>query len=240
MRSMKTASVTLTALFAAASIAFAQETKPSSATTASSPAPANIIQAPTSTTTAPATTSSTSTTQPNEAEMMKQMMELSKLGENHKILATMAGTWSYNVKMWMAPGAPPMMSTGTGVRKAVMGGRYFTFEVAGKMQMPGADGKLKDMEFQGMALEGYDNVKKKFIATWSDSMGTGIGLSEGSYDAATKTFTYIGDYEMMPGMKIKFREVIKVADANHHTMEYYEDRGAGEMKSMEIAYTRKK
>jgi hypothetical protein len=31
-----------------------------------------------------------------------------------------------------------------------------------------------------------------------------------------------------------------VADANHHTMEYYEDRGAGEMKSMEIAYTRKK
>jgi hypothetical protein len=70
-------------------------------------------------------------------------------------------------------------------------------------------------------------------------MGTGIMISEGTYDAASKTFTYTGEYEMMPGMKAKVREVIKMAD-NHMTMEYYEDRGQGETKSMEINYTRKK
>jgi len=231
MRAMKTAILTLTAFFAASSIAFTQGTTPSSAT---SPAPANAR-----TSAATTATSSATSTQPSEAEM-KQMMELAKPGENHKLLATMAGTWSYNITMWMAPGAPPSKSTGTGVRKAIMGGRYFTFEVTGKMQMPGADGKMKDFEFKGMSLEGYDNVKKKFVATWCDNMGTGIALSEGSYDAATKTFTYNGDYEMMPGMKTKFREVIKVTDADHHSMEYYEDRGQGEMKSMEITYTRKK
>jgi hypothetical protein len=236
MRAMKTAILTLTALFAAASIAFAQgTTPPSSAATTKSPAPATNTTAPT-TTTAP--TSATSAAP--SADEMKQMMELAKLGENHKLLESLAGTWSYNVTMWMAPGAPPSKSTGTGVRKAMMGGRYFTFEVTGKMNMPGADGKMKDFEFKGMALEGYDNVKKKFVATWCDNMGTGIALSEGSYDAATKTFTYMGDYEMMPGMKTKFREVIKVVDANHHNFEYYEDRGQGEMKSMEISYTRKK
>jgi uncharacterized protein DUF1579 len=178
--------------------------------------------------------------QPNEAEMMKQMMELAKPGENHKLLASLAGTWSYNVTMWMNPGAPPSKSTGTAVRKAIMGGRYFTFDVAGKMKMPGADGKMKDMEFKGMALEGYDNAKKKFVATWCDNMGTGIFMSEGSYDAASKTFTYTGEMEMMPGMKTKVREVMKVVDADHHNFEYYEDRGTGEAKTMEINYTRKK
>jgi hypothetical protein len=238
----------VTAVLAAALItipSFAQTTSPAPKTkaparasdTAKPAAPAALSATGVSTTaSSPATTSA----QPNEAEMMKQMMELAKPGENHKLLATLAGTWSYDVTMWMNPGAPPTKSTGTAVRKAIMDGRYFSLDVAGKMKMPGADGKMKDMEFKGMGIEGYDNAKKKFVATWCDNMGTGFALSEGSYDAATKTFTYTGDYEMMPGMKTKFREVIKLADANHHSFEYYEDRGAGEAKTMEINYTRKK
>src|SRR5207237_10329958 len=39
--------------------------------------------------------------QPNEAEMMKQMMEMSKLNENHKLLADLVGTWNYTIKFWM-------------------------------------------------------------------------------------------------------------------------------------------
>ena len=106
--------------------------------------------------------------------------------------------------------------------------------------MPGADGKMKEMNFKGMSLDGYDNVKQKFISAWVDNMGTGLMLSEGTYDAGTKTFTYTGEYEAMPGMKSKVRQVVTVADKDHHSMEYYEDRGQGEMKSMEISYTRKK
>jgi len=142
--------------------------------------------------------------------------------------------------MWMAPGAPPSKSTGTAVRKSVMEGRYLTGDYSGKFKMPGADGKMKEMNFQGMSMDGYDNVKKKFVSGWVDNMGTGIMISEGTYDAATKTFTYLGEYEGMPGMKSKVREVIKMTDKEHMTMEYYEDRGQGETKSMEIAYTRKK
>ena len=62
-------------------------------------------------------------------------------------------------------------------------------DVTGKMQMPGEDGKMKDMQFKGMGVEGYDNVKKKFVSSWIDNMGTGIQFSEGTYDPATKTFT---------------------------------------------------
>src|SRR5215470_4588351 len=56
---------------------------------------------------------------------------------------------------------------------------------------------------QGMAVEGYDNVKKKFVSSWIDNMGTAIMISEGTYDAGAKTLTYTAETEMMPGMKTK-------------------------------------
>lgn len=179
--------------------------------------------------------------QPSAEEMQKmmaQMMELSKLGENHKLLGEMAGSWTYGVKMWMDPSGKPQESKGTATRKAIMDGRFFVTDHSGKFQMPGADGKMKDMNFKGMAIEGYDNVKKKFVNSWIDNMGTMILNSEGTYDAASKTFTYTANCEMMPGMQVKIRETIKVTDKDHHLFEWYEDRGQGEAKTMEIAYTR--
>ena len=175
-------------------------------------------------------------------KMMAQMIELSKLNENHKMLADLAGTWNYTVTMWMNPdpNAKPQEAKGTATRKSIMDGRFFALDVSGKMEMPGADGKMKSMDFKGHGLEGYDNVKKKFIGTWVDNMGTGIMMSEGDYDPATKTFTYNSEFEPMPGMKQKVREVIKITDKDHHTFEWYEDRGGQEAKTMEIKYTRAK
>lgn len=178
--------------------------------------------------------------QPSEAEMMKMMMEMGKVNENHKLLGEMAGNWEYTMKMWMDPSGKAQESKGTAVRKPFLDGHYYTFDVTGKFDMPGPDGKMQSMDFKGMAIEGYDNAKKKFVSAWVDSMSTMIMNTEGTYDAATKTFTHHADCEMMPGVRVKMREVIKVVDKDHHTFEMYEDRGQGETKTMEIAYTRKK
>jgi hypothetical protein len=177
--------------------------------------------------------------QPSESEMMNMMMEMSKPGENHKHLQAMAGTWSYKLKYWMNPEAEASESSGKAVIRSVLGGRYVASETTGKMQMPGADGKMTDMEFKGMSFEGYDNAKKKFVYSWIDNMGTGIMNAEGTYDAGSKTLTYvINDYEPMPGMKTKMRQTVVFTDSNHHTMSFFEDRGGKEVKTMEIAYTR--
>jgi len=176
---------------------------------------------------------------PSAAEMMARMMEFAKPGENHKHLQELVGTWSYAVKWWMSPDAPPMESTGTTVSRSVMDGRYVISEHTGSMQMPGDNGKMMDMAFKGMAVEGYDNVKKKYVSSWIDNMGTGIMLSEGTYEPATKTLTYLAEYEVMPGVKTKARQVIKHLDKDHHTMAYFEDRGGKEIKVMEISYSRK-
>src|SRR5689334_6846671 len=137
--------------------------------------------------------------QPSESDMMAMMTELAKPGENHKMLEEGAGSWSYTVKFWMSPDGPAMESSGTSVARSVFGGRYLITDHTGKMQMPSADGKMQDIEFKGTATEGFDNIKKKFVASWIDNMGTGIMFMEGTYDPGTKTLTYTGESEMMPG-----------------------------------------
>jgi hypothetical protein len=214
-------------------ILFATVTAPSlfAQTPATSPPAASVHSA---------TQSTGATGMPDPQEMMKQMMEMSKLNENHKLLADMDGNWNFAIKMWMNPdpNAKPQESKGTANRKSVMGGRYVVMDVTGKMQMPGPDGKMKDMQFKGMGIEGYDNVKKKFVSSWIDNMGTGIQFSEGTYDPAAKTFTFASEMEPMPGMKTPVREVLKMTDKDHMQMEWYETHGGQEKKTMEIAYTR--
>jgi Protein of unknown function (DUF1579) len=176
----------------------------------------------------------------DDKEMMAKMMELAKPGENHKLLGEMAGNWTYKIKFWMAPDAPPSEASGTATRKEIFGGRYYQMNVKGMMDMPGENGKMKKMEYQGMSLEAYDNVKQKFTSTYIDNMGTGIMLSEGTYDPNSKSFTFNAEMEPVPGMKTKVREVITVADKDHHKFEWFENRGGQEVKTMEINYTRKK
>jgi hypothetical protein len=230
---MKT-SLIVTVFFAATSLAVTSFAQP---TTTSPPPGGKVANTPQA-----AAPAQPGTGQPNAADMMKQMMELSKLNENHKLLSSLDGNWDYSIKFWMNPdpNAKPQESKGTATRKSIMGGRYVMMDVSGKMQMPGEDGKMKDMMFKGMGMEGYDNVKKKFVASWIDNIGTGIEFSEGTYDPATKSFTYTSEMEPVPGMKTAIREVIKVADNNHMSLEWYENQGGQEKKTMEINYTKKK
>ena len=238
---MKT-SLIVTALLAAASLAVSSFAQPSPTSPAPGGKASNSGQVPVPANPAGGTGASAPTGEPNAADMMKQMMEMSKLNENHKLLSSLDGNWDYTIKFWMNPdpNAKPQESKGTATRKSIMGGRYVMMDVSGKMQMPGEDGKMKDITFKGMGMEGYDNVKKKFVASWIDSMGTGIEFSEGTYDPATKSFTYTSEMEPVPGMKTSIREVIKIADDSNMMLEWYENQGGQEKKTMEISYTKKK
>src|SRR3984893_4366275 len=233
------------AVLAAASLAvstFGQQTPTSPAAggkmvnTGQVPVPANPAGG------AGATASSAQPSAADMQKMMQQMMELGKPGENHKMLAATAGTWNYTVKMWMDgdTSAKPQESKGTATRKMIMNGRFLVDYYTGMMKIQAPYDKMQDVTFKGMGLEAYDNVKKKFVATWMDNMGTGIMTMEGDYDPATKSLTSTGEEEMMPGMKTQIRSVTKFPDKNHMTLEWYENHGGGEKKTMEINYTKAK
>lgn len=165
-----------------------------------------------------------------EKAMWEAMEKYRAVGDNHKLLAEYtAGEWTFVNKMWMGPEATE--SKGTASTKPILGGRYFQATVKGE---------FNGEQFEGVAVTGYDNHKKKFVNSWVDNFGTGIMMSEGTYDPGTKTFTYTCSMDCpMDSSPVKIREVIRIIDKNKHVMEWYETRAGKENKTMEITYTRK-
>ena len=169
----------------------------------------------------------------DQQAMMEAWQKAATPGANHKLLASLTGRWSFATKMWMSPGAPPEMSTGSAVYIPLMDGRFIQGDYTGT---------FGGMTFQGLGLTGFDNVAKHFTATWADNMGTAIMLMTGHYDSAAKMFTYKGDMVdvMKPGTKVKVRQTVKILSDDSHVMEWYETRAGKEAKTMEITYTRQK
>ena len=92
-----------------------------------------------------------------------------------------------------------------------------------------------------MIIDGYDNVKQKFVRAVIDNhWDTGILSFEGSFDAATKTITYDAELEDSPGVKVKMRWFLKILDSDHYMEEIYEDSDGHQVKDTEIHFTRAK
>ncbi|MCI0462204.1 MAG: DUF1579 domain-containing protein [Gemmataceae bacterium] len=154
-------------------------------------------------------------------------------GPEHKMLARMAGTWEAKVKAYFDPSKPPTESTGIMKRTMILDGRYLQEEYTGE---------VFGSKFRGQGLVGYDVPKKKFVSAWVDSMSTGIMLTYGTYDSASKTFTYRGqEKDPFSGKEMKTRDVVKIVSDDEQLFEMYrEPIGAKEFKMLEIHLTRKK
>ena len=94
------------------------------------------------------------------------------------------------------PGAEPMVSKGVEVNTMMTGGLWLLSKF---------EGDFGGMKFEGRGQFGYDPTKKKYVGTWVDSMTPTISVLEGTYDAKTKTMTYVGD-GFDPGTKAKYTQ----------------------------------
>ena len=166
---------------------------------------------------------------PDMAAAMEAMQKAAAPGENHEFLADLEGDWSSASKVWMAPGQPPMESTGKSTKTMIMGGRYLRESFEGSMM---------GNTFHGLGVTAYDNTAGEFITTWLDDMSTSIAIARGQRDG--DTLTMHGEYlDPMSGQTMKVRYVTRVVDTDHHFFEYFMTMpGAPEVKSMEIAYSR--
>ncbi|MCI0651893.1 MAG: DUF1579 domain-containing protein [Planctomycetes bacterium] len=169
---------------------------------------------------------------PEQAEMMKKMMELCAPGEQHKMLAKREGTWDYKIKFKMDPTAEWENSTGTSTTKMVMGGRFLHDATKGVSEQMGT--------FEGTGFTGFDNISKKFVAVWFDNMSTSIATMEGTADATGKIITFAGTCNCpMEGGPKKIKSVLTTKDDNNFTYQGYSyDKSGKEWLGMEITYTR--
>lgn len=170
---------------------------------------------------------------PDSATQMKNWMDYMTPGKEHAMMAKWDGTWSGNVQLWMAPGTEAMVSTGTTTNTMVLGGRY---------QESVTVGSAMGQPLEGRSTLAYDKVKKMFISTWIDNMGSGMMISMGKWNDVTKSITFTGRM-VDPAMakEVPFREVLKIIDDDHQVMEMYVlDAKGKEFKTMQIDYTRQK
>lgn len=167
----------------------------------------------------------------DQQAMMELWKKMAMPGEPHKLFATLAGSWTTTSKEWMEPGKPPTESTGIAEIKMLLDGRFLYQEYNAQMM---------GQPFSGIGIDAYDNMTKKYVTAWLDSMGTGIFIMEGTASADGKTITLKGSHPEPGGGKMTHRAVWKIVDNNNQTFDMYgAHHGGKETKMMEIVYTRK-
>ncbi|MGE3181366.1 MAG: DUF1579 domain-containing protein [Phycisphaerae bacterium] len=163
----------------------------------------------------------------------QMMMEMGTPGDHHAHMDQLVGEWDMDCKFWMAgPDAEPMVTTGKMTREMILGGRYLTEHYSGN---------FGGMPFEGHGLMAYDNMQKKYIGLWIDSMSTAIFREMGTCDDAGKVFTFYGenpDPETGGKKMKKTKSIITIKDKDNHKMEAYTVTPEGEFKMMELVAKR--
>jgi len=163
--------------------------------------------------------------------MMEMMQKAATPGDAHKKLEPMVGTFDAKVKSWMDPSKPPVESTGVAENSWVLGNRFIQMKY---------EGTFMGQPFSGMGFQGYDNVSKKYVGTWMDTMSTRMmnstGTMTGNVMKETSTMS-----DPTTGKPARATSKVTVADHDHYSMEMWEAGSyVKDYKVMQIDYTRKK
>lgn len=149
-----------------------------------------------------------------EGEMdasMQAMIEAGTPGEHHKHLELMMGTWEGPMRWTPEPGAEPMEFMGVATREWVLEGRYLREVV--KSQGPGG------MSFEGIGYTGFNNMDQRFETVWMDSMSTAIYFGNGTFNEATKVFTFHQSMrDPATGRMVTSWGEMDMSDPNRHVM----------------------
>lgn len=142
--------------------------------------------------------------------------------------AQLAGHWSVQQSMWTTPGASPVVDHGTATYALVLGGRDLRQDLRIASSKP----------FEGLGYIGQDGVAGSYFSSWMDTNFSGMILAHGSYDAASRTYTFTGEMAGSDGSPVPVREVMRIADSDHFVYEYYETRNGKEALAVSLQYTR--
>ena len=170
---------------------------------------------------------------PDSATVAKAWADYATPSKAHEMLAKDTGTWDAEMTFWMPESPEPMKATSVATYKMILDGKY---------QEGVFKGDIWGMAFEGRGITAYDNASKEFIATWIDNMGTGMLVSRGQYDEASKSITFKGNMvDPVTGKEKKVKEIITYIDDNTQKLEMFDiDANGKEFKNMEILSKRRK
>ncbi len=170
---------------------------------------------------------------PNEAAIGKALDNAMTPGEAQKKLEFMVGTFDVKIRTWVDPSKPPFESTATSVTTWVLGNRYVQQALAGY---------VNGEPWSGIGYAGFDNVSKKYVATFMDSGSTGMEWYTGTMDADGKLAKLTATiYDEVSGKPTTVEMRLSIAANGDHVTELWQGDPRGKMfEVMELQYTRKK
>jgi hypothetical protein len=161
----------------------------------------------------------------------QQMPPMPKPGAEHAVMKMDVGTWDAVVEINAGPGMPAMTSKGVEVNTMGCGGLCLITDFKG--QAMGAP-------FEGHGVMTWDAGKKRYIASWTDSMSMGLAIGESTYDPAAKKWSGTMEGPDMTGNVMKTRSVVENRGATRMMTAYATGPDGKEVQAMKITYTRRK
>ncbi len=164
-------------------------------------------------------------------------MELAQPSEEHARLTSYAGTFDAEVKMWIAPGQPPLESKAVMTHESVVGGRFLRISGSTTFTFPG----MGEYSVESLQYLGFDRRSGEYTSVGFDSMGTYSTEARGTFDEATSTATLSGVTEDPSlGIRQAYDTVIEFVDADTLKMTtiVYDAFQPGPFKLMEVTSRR--
>jgi Protein of unknown function (DUF1579) len=151
--------------------------------------------------------------------------EPQKPGPEHAHLKAMEGTWDVVMEMG------GQKSKGVAVYKSHCNGMWLAsdFECA-----------LGGVPYKAHGMDGYDQLKKKYIGYWFDSMSSAPMAFEGDFDVDHKVLSMSGTSHGPDGKPQKFRTTTEMKGPDLMTFKMFMVAEGGEQLAFTIDYTRRK
>lgn len=185
--------------------------------------------------------------QPAPDEMQRMMKEWAAsiaVGEQHKSMAKMAGTYDSITRMWMmGPDQPPAEFKGASEMKSVLGGRFLEQVDQSQMLLPDPQtGEMALKPMDGIGLFGYDNYQRMYVGCWASSGGTQLLTMRGCMTPDGKKLTMYAEMDE-PMLGVRGRYIKCVTDYlndDKFIFKVYDLAVDENYKVFEIEYTRRK
>ena len=147
------------------------------------------------------------------AGIRRRLAEASQPGEEHALIAGLAGDWNQELKLTPSPGADVTTMEGEATNEMILGGRFLKTE--SDLHLPGVEGG-------SLSLLGFDRRSEEFNNIGMDSEGTYWVTAKGTYDEEARTITMSGeDYDPIFGHLQEYDFKIRFVDANTYVTEIW-------------------
>jgi hypothetical protein len=159
-------------------------------------------------------------------------VRLATPGAYHHALDPLVGRFKARVLSRPEPGAEPEETAGTVHNHWILGGRFLQSDF---------EGRAIGMPFEGVGILGFDNARRRYVATWIENTSTAImPVMEGAADDSGKRIAVAGSMDdELTQQPVHVRQVWSIESDDRHRFEMWTtDANGVEFEALEIVFTR--